>query len=438
MSVISSTLIIRQARRPLAGDIWVPGDKSISHRALLLGAIARGETNIGGLLNAEDVAATAACLGAMGVGIGPLDAAVVTVRGVGLRGVAPAAGDLNCGNSGTTMRLLLGILAGQGFAARLIGDESLSRRPMDRVARPLREMGASVSGQGERCLPPVEVHGGSLRAIRYETPVASAQVKSAVLLAGLYAEGQTSVTEPYQSRDHTERMLGAFGAQIRTEGLTTTIRGGELTGGSIAVPGDISAAAFPLAAALLVAGSRVTIGGCGVNPTRTGALAVLREMGGVIDEIPEADRSGEPVARLTAAASRLRGCEIGAAAIPQLIDELPVLCVAAALAEGTTHVSGAQELRVKESDRLEAMTSELGKMGARITERPDGLAIEGVERLRGAEVSGRGDHRVAMALAIAGAAAEGETVVTEAGGIATSFPGFVTTMRRVGVDIRAG
>jgi 3-phosphoshikimate 1-carboxyvinyltransferase len=436
--VISSTLIVRQARRPLEGEIWVPGDKSISHRALLLSAIARGDTNISGLLNAEDVAATAACLGATGVEIGPLDAAVVGVRGVGLRGLAPPAGDLNCGNSGTAMRLLLGILAGQGFAARLTGDESLSRRPMDRVARPLIEMGASVTGQGERCLPPVEVRGGTLRGISHASPVASAQVKSAVLLAGLYADGLTSVTEPYQSRDHTERMLEAFGGNVTTEGLTASVRAGELTGCRVNVPGDVSSAAFPLVAALLVPRSWVFVTHVGVNPTRVGVLDCLRVMGADIEESDREVWSGEPVATLTASSSRLRGCDIGAELVPRLIDELPVLCVAAALAEGTTHISGAQELRVKESDRIEAMATELGEMGARVTEQPDGLVIEGVERLRGAEVSGRGDHRVAMALAVAGAAAEGETIVTEAGGIATSFPGFVTTMRRIGVDIRAG
>ncbi|UCH36422.1 MAG: 3-phosphoshikimate 1-carboxyvinyltransferase [Armatimonadota bacterium] len=433
----AAALLVRGAREALSGAVSVPGDKSVSHRALLLGAIACGETTVSGLLHAEDIASTATCLRALGVAIGALDAPVVSVRGVGLRGLRRPAHDLDCGNSGTTMRLLLGILAGQDFSVTLSGDESLSRRPMDRVARPVGEMGAEVSGRTERCLPPVTVRGGSLRGIRYETPVASAQVKSAVLLAGLYAAGATSVTEPYQSRDHTERMLGAFGAKLAREGLTTTVHCGELDGCAVAVPGDISAAAFLLAAGLLVEGSEVSIEDVGVNPTRTGALEALREMGADVTESAEEIRGGEPVAKLTVRGSRLRGCEIGAELVPRLIDELPVLCVAAAVAQGVTRISGAQELRVKESDRLEAMATELGKMGARIEERPDGFEIEGVRRLRGAEVSGRDDHRVAMALAVAGAAAAGETAIAEAGGIATSFPGFVTAMRRIGVDVRA-
>ena len=432
----ASTLIVRGARAPLQGELSVPGDKSISHRALLLGAIARGETRISGLLAAEDVQATADCLRALGVEISPLDAPVVIVSGEGLHHLASPGRDLCCGNSGTTMRLLLGILAGQSFAARLTGDESLSRRPMDRVAHPLSQMGAQISGRSERCLPPVEVRGGALTAINYHSPVASAQVKSAVLLAGLCAEGVTSVSEPYRSRDHTERMLAAFGAQVATDELTVSVRGGELMGCAMTVPGDISSAAFLLVAGLLVGESRVAVTAVGVNPTRTGMLDVLRAMGAGIAASDEAAESGEPVATLTASASRLRGCEIGAELVPRLIDELPVLCVAAALADGTTRITGAQELRVKESDRLEAMATELGKLGARITEHPEGLTIEGIERLQGAEVCGRGDHRVAMALAVAGLAAEGETIITEAGGIATSFPGFAASMHRLGADVR--
>lgn len=442
-----STLVVRGASRPLQGAVAVPGDKSISHRALLLGAIARGETSIGGLLAAADVERTAACLAAMGVAIGPLDAPIVRVHGVGLRGLAPPTDDLYCGNSGTTMRLLLGILAGQGFAARLAGDESLSRRPMDRVAQPLGRMGAAVSGRTERCLPPVEVQGGALRGLRYHSPVASAQVKSAVLLAGLYADGETSVTEPYHSRDHTERMLCAFGADVSRDGLTTTVRGlgggdpstssGQaLRGCAVAVPGDISSAAFPLAAALVVEGSQVRVEGVGTNPTRTGMLDVLRAMGAEISQSDEETEGREPVATITARGSRPRGCDIGPELVPRLIDELPVLCVVAALAQGTTNIGGAQELRVKESDRLEAMATELSKMGAHIQERPDGLVIEGVEGLRGAEVNGRGDHRVAMALAVAGLAAQGETVVSGAEGIGASFPGFVTVMRTIEADVR--
>ncbi|HUT74460.1 MAG TPA: 3-phosphoshikimate 1-carboxyvinyltransferase [Armatimonadota bacterium] len=434
----SSTLIVRGASDALHGAVSVPGDKSISHRALLLGAIARGETTIAGLLAAEDIAATAGCLRAMGVDIGPLDAPVVTVRGVGLRGLAAPAGELHCGNSGTTMRLLLGVLAGQGFAARLSGDESLSRRPMDRIAAPLGRMGAQVSGRTDRCLPPVEVRGGRLRAIRYDSPVASAQVKSAVLLAGLYVEGETAVSEPFQSRDHTERMLEAFGARVARAGLTAAVRGGELAGCAIAVPGDISSAAFPLAAGLARAGSQVTIAGVGVNPTRAGMLEALQAMGADVVVSAAETRGGEPIAALTARGSRLRGADIEAELVPRLIDELPVLCALAATARGTTRISGAQELRVKESDRLEAMATELGKLGADIEEHADGLTIRGVECLRAAEVNGRGDHRVAMALCVAALAAPGETVISGAAGIATSFPGFVTVMRALGADVRGG
>jgi 3-phosphoshikimate 1-carboxyvinyltransferase len=429
-------LIVQEARQPLQGAVSVPGDKSISHRALLLGAIAQGETRIGGLLVADDIAATARCLRALGVSMGELDAPLVTVFGVGRRGLHAPEADLDCGNSGTTMRLLAGILAGQSFTARLKGDESLSRRPMDRVALPLREMGAEVKCRTKRCLPPVEVRGAALKGIHYESPIASAQVKSALLLAGLYAEGDTSVAEPFQSRDHTERMLALFGAQVETEGLKTTVRGGELTGCAIDVPGDLSAAAFLLTAGLLVGESWVSVARVGVNPTRTGALEVLLAMHGDVAISREDVLGNEPVATVAARGSWLRGADIGAEMVPRLIDELPALCVAAAVAKGTTHIVGAQELRVKESDRLEAMATELNKMGAQVAEQPEGLIIEGVERLRGAEVSGRGDHRVAMALAVAGLVADGETVVTDAGGIATSFPGFVTTMRRLGADIR--
>jgi 3-phosphoshikimate 1-carboxyvinyltransferase len=434
--MIPSTLVIHQARAPLQGAVSVPGDKSISHRALMLGAIAQGATNVSGLLVAQDLEATAECLRAMGVAIGRLDAPVVNIRGVSLRGLSPPAKELYCGNSGTTMRLLLGILAGQDFRARLTGDESLSERPMDRVARPLTEMSGRITGRTERCLPPVEIRGGSLRPIAYTSPVASAQVKSAVLLAGLYCDGETSVTEPHPSRDHTERMLGAFGADVRCHDATAAVRGGELRGCSIAVPGDISSAAFPVAAGLLVAGSTVRVTGAGVNPTRTGMLDAVRAMGADIAASDEETEGGEPVATLRVSSSTLRGCDIGAEVVPRTIDELPVISVMAAVAHGTTRITGAQELRVKESDRLEAMATELGKLGARVDEQPDGLIIEGVERLRGAEVSGRGDHRVAMSLAIAGLVAEGETVVTDAAGIATSFPGFVTVMRRLGADIR--
>ena len=425
------------------GELAVPGDKSISHRAIILGALAEGETRISNLAPGEDNRRTVDAFKAMGVTIEE-EGDQLTVRGAGLRGLRRPAGPIDCGNSGTAMRLLAGVLAGQSFEATLAGDASLSRRPMRRIVLPLREMGARIGGavpsQGggaEEITPPLQVAGpeagGRLRAIRYRSPVASAQVKSAVLLAGLYADGVTSFEEPAGSRDHTERMLTAFGAQCEREGLEVSVTGGvPLKGRPVKVPGDLSSAAFFLVAALVTPGSEVRIRGVGVNPTRTGMLDILRAMGAKI-EIGRVDEAGgEPVADIVARHGTLKGVDVtDKSLVVRAIDEFPVLCVAAVFAKGVTRVRNAAELRAKESDRIATMAAELGKLGARIRVVPDGVDIEGGHALRGAPCRSHGDHRVAMSLAIAGLAAEGETVIEDAAMVATSYPGFAETLERV-------
>ncbi len=417
----------------MRGEIRVPGDKSISHRALLFGALAEGETVITGFLDSEDTHATAGCLRAMGVTID--DGDPVRVHGVGLHGLRAPTDTLWTGNSGTTTRLLMGILAGQPFTATLAGDASLGRRPMDRVAVPLRQMGAEVTGQGPRCTPPVTVHGGALHGIAYASPVASAQVKSAVLLAGLYAEGTTSVTEPQKSRDHTERMLRGFGIDVAEDGLTVRVQGGgTLRGGAVAVPGDISAAAFFLVAAAIVPGAEVTVRGVGVNPTRAGILDVLRAMGADLTLSNAREQTGEPVADLTVRHGALHGTEIGGGLIPRLIDELPVLAVAAACAQGTTVIRDARELRVKESDRIATVSRFLRDMGAEVEEHEDGMTIHGGHPLHGAVVESDGDHRIAMSAAVAALVA-GATEIRGADAIATSFPTFTALLRGLGARV---
>jgi 3-phosphoshikimate 1-carboxyvinyltransferase len=416
----------------LAGRVLVPGDKSISHRAALFGALASGRTEITGFLEGEDCLATLRAVRALGVEVTRKGPGHYLVDGGGPDGLTEPEDVIDCGNAGTGARLLLGVLAGQPFWSILTGDESLRSRPMDRVAAPLRRMGATVVGRGEGSRLPLAVRGARpLKAITYESPVASAQVKTALLLAGLWADGPVTVREPSQSRDHTERMLGGFGARLTAtpEGVTLT-PGGELRGLPVAVPGDISSAAFFLVAGALMADPELTVVHVGTNPTRTGVLEVLEAMGASIrrQAPPGPGGAPEPAADLVVRRSRLRGAEIGGPVIPRLIDEVPILAVAATLAEGPTDVRDAAELRVKESDRIRAITAELGRMGARITERPDGLRIEGGTRLRGAEVSSGGDHRMAMSLVIAGLLADGETVVEDTDCIATSFPGFLTAV----------
>jgi 3-phosphoshikimate 1-carboxyvinyltransferase len=407
---------VRGGRR-LDGEIGVPGDKSISHRALILNAVADGTATVSGLSGAADVASTASCLRALGVAIEG-----GRVEGRGLRGLQPASGPLDCGNSGTTMRMLGGLLAAQPFISTLLGDASLSARPMDRLAAPLRLMGAHVE------CPPLRVGGAlPLRAIDYPSPVASAQVKSAVLLAGLYAEGTTRVIEPAVSRDHSERMLRAMGAAVRVEPGSVSLEGPaeQLGPLSLIVPGDISATAFWLVAAGLAAAGRIRLPAVGVNPSRTAIIDVLARAGVTID-LSAARRVGEePVADLeVASGGELRPLEVRAGEAAALIDELPVLAVAAAFLPGVSRITGAAELRVKESDRIAAMAEGLGRMGGRVSELPDGWEIRGGGGLESARVRSGGDHRIAMALAVAGLLAKGVTEIEEAECVAVSYPGF--------------
>ncbi|MBI3455117.1 MAG: 3-phosphoshikimate 1-carboxyvinyltransferase [Candidatus Rokubacteria bacterium] len=428
--------IVRPAPR-VAGTITVPGDKSISHRAVLLGAVATGITEVHGLLEGADCLGTLAAVTALGVEATRKAPGHYLIQGVGLNGLTEPEGVLDCGNSGTTVRLLLGLLAGQPFAAMLTGDDSLRRRPMGRVVEPLSRMGARVIGRsGGRRLPLAIAGTRPLIPIRHVSAVASAQVKSAILLAGLWASGPVTVLEPAASRDHTERMLAGFGAEVVVDGMNghavTLTPGPPLQGRPLRVPGDISSAAFFLVAALLAREGAVTIGGVGVNPTRTGILDVLRAMGADLT-VSGGSAEGEPMADLTVRSRRLAGTAIGGAVVPRTIDELPILAVAAACAEGTTELRDAAELRVKESDRIRALASELSKMGVGIEERPDGFRIMGRagRPIRGARVSSGGDHRLAMALIVAGLSADGPTVVEGIDCIATSYPDFVPTCRRL-------
>ena len=406
---------VRKARR-LEGDIKVPGDKSVSHRVLILGSIADGETRFRGLSGGADVKSTASCIEALGVEI-----ADSTVRGVGMDGLVGAAAPLDCGNSGTTMRILSGLLAAQPFETELGGDESLSRRPMDRVAAPLREMGALASW------PPLRVGGKTpLHGMTYAMPISSAQVKSAILLAGLFADGPTSVVERVKTRDHTERMLQAMGAKIEVDGLRVQVdRTSRLQPLDLDVPGDVSAAAFWLVAGGLVGGSRIRIEGVGVNPTRTAFVELLRSSGFRIQAKNERVSGGEPVADLEVSSSAgQKAIQVGVDMAAEMIDELPVLAVAATQMPGRTVISGASELRVKESNRIAAMEEGLAAMGADITSQHDGWIINGPRFLEGARVSSQGDHRVAMALAVAGLLADGKTEIDGAECVEISYPGF--------------
>ncbi|MFN6132058.1 MAG: 3-phosphoshikimate 1-carboxyvinyltransferase [Synechococcaceae cyanobacterium] len=421
----------------LRGRVRVPGDKSISHRALLFGAIAQGETRIEGLLPAEDPLSTAACLRAMGVAVTPIVAGEpVLVTGLGLDGLREPENVLDCGNSGTTMRLLLGLLAGRaGRHFVLNGDASLRRRPMRRVAEPLARMGALISGRAEGNLAPLAIQGRSLTGAVIHTPVASAQVKSALLLAALTAQAETTVVEPAHSRDHSERMLRAFGADLQVdpeEPTRVTVRPGpELRGLAVVVPGDISSAAFWLVAAAITPGSDLVVDNVGLNPSRTGILDVLEQMGACVDLLEQRLVAGEPVGDLRVRSGPLRPFQIEAPLIPRLVDEIPVLAVAACCAEGVSRISGAEELRVKETDRLAVMARQLIAMGARIEEHADGLTIIGPTPLRGAAVDSETDHRVAMSLAVASLVADGDTQLADAAAAAVSYPGFWDDLARL-------
>lgn len=417
------------------GTIVIPGDKSISHRALMLGAIAEGETVIEGLLLGEDPRSTAACFRAMGAEISDLNSQQVIVRGVGLGNLQEPANVLDAGNSGTTMRLMLGLLASHPDRLFVVtGDNSLRSRPMSRVVKPLSQMGANIWGRKDNSLAPLAVRGCQLQPIHYQSPIASAQVKSCILLAGLNIEGKTIVTEPALSRDHSERMLRAFGANLEIDRDThsVTLTGQpKLTGQKVIVPGDISSAAFWLVAAAIVPDSELSIANVGVNPTRTGILEALALMEADIQRENERVVAGEPVADLRVKYSQLKAAEIQGDLIPRLIDEIPILAVAAAFAEGTTVIKDAAELRVKESDRLAVMAAQLGKMGANITELKDGLEITGGNRLQGAEVDSFTDHRIAMSLAIAALNAAGQTTIHRAEAASISYPNFVSTLTEI-------
>jgi len=423
---------VRFRVRPVArlhGEAEVPGDKSVSHRGALLGALAEGVSEVQGYLEAEDCLRTITAVQALGAEVTRKGPGHYRIAGGGLRGLSEPGDVIDCGNSGTTARLLAGVLATQPFWTMMTGDASLRRRPMGRIAEPLRAMGATIVGRADGTRLPLAVRGAApTTAVRYATPVASAQVKSAILLAGLAAEAPVTVTEPAPSRDHSERMLRRFGARVLTEGTTVTLAPGPLRATSVIVPGDISSAAFLLVAGALVGEGRVALHRVGVNPTRTGALDVLAAMGVRIESTNLADE-GEPTATLTVTSGPLTATTIGGPLlIPRLIDEIPVLAVAAAAAPGVTVVRDAQELRVKESDRIAALGRELAKMGVAVEERPDGMAITGGRRLHGAAVSSGGDHRVAMALAVAGLIADGETLVDDVACVATSFPTFAETV----------
>jgi 3-phosphoshikimate 1-carboxyvinyltransferase len=415
--------------RALAGEAEVPGDKSVSHRAALLGALAEGVSEVQGFLEAEDCLRTLAAVQAMGVDVTRKGPGHYRIAGAGLRGLSEPADVLDCGNSGTGARLIPGVLTGQPFWTLMTGDASLRGRPMGRIAEPLRKMGATIVGRADGTRLPLAIRGtASPKAIEYATPVASAQIKSAVLLAGLGADGPVTVIEPAPSRDHSERMLRRFGARLHTSERTVTLTPGPLRATTVVVPGDISSAAFLLVAGAIIPGARVTLHKVGVNPTRTGILEVLEAMGAGVSRTAAADE-GEPTASLTATGGTLRAAEIGGARlIPRLIDEVPILAVAAAVAPGVTVVRDASELRVKESDRIAAIARELGRMGARIEERPDGMAITGGTRLRGATVHSGGDHRMAMSLAVAALVADSETIIDDVACVNTSFPQFATTI----------
>ncbi len=424
-----------QSGAPLRGQVRVPGDKSISHRALLLGAIADGPSRVEGFLPAADCQVTLRLVRALGIQVEQHTPTTLTVHGRGLHGLQEPEDILDCGRSGTTMRLLVGLLAGQPFLSLLSGDAQLRGRPMGRVVEPLRRMGAAVLARDGDRLPPLAIQGGGLRGIDYTLPVASAQVKSALLLAGLYADGPTTLHVPGPARDHTERMLLAMGAKLETGDWGLEIEpGSSLRAAEVTVPGDFSSAAFLLVSALLVPGSECTIKGVGVNPTRTGLLDVVQAMGTGVTVHDARTVGGEPVADLTIRPSELRGVDVGGDLVVRMIDEFPVLAVAATQARGVTVVRDAGELRVKETDRIATTVEELRRLGAKIEPRPDGFVVHGPTPLAGNAVHSHGDHRLAMALAVAGLIAEGETMVQDVDCIADSFPGFEATLAHLGAQ----
>lgn len=425
-------LVIKPARS-LRGTVSVPGDKSISHRAVMLGALAEGATLIENFLPGEDCLATVACFRKLGVEISWTGKDSLRIQGCGLEGLREPEDVLDAGNSGTTMRLLLGIMAGQPFFSVLNGDASLRCRPMARVTGPLVRMGARIEGRQGGNLAPLAVQGGNLKPVHYNSPVASAQVKSAVLLAGLFAGGVTSVTEPYRSRDHTERMLRHFGAKVDVSGTTVRVAGRpRLLGRKIAVPGDLSSASFLMVAAAALPGSDLTLQRVGINPARSGIIDALTGMGASIELLNPREEGGEPVAEIRVRCTgRLTGIAVGGEMIPRLIDEIPALAVAAALAGGRTEIRDAAELKVKESNRIATVAGMLASFGAVVEELPDGLLVKGGKPLRGCACRSHGDHRIALAASVAGLLAEGETIVHDAECMNVSFPGFDGLLKKI-------
>jgi len=417
--------------------VRVPGDKSISHRALMLGSIGEGRTEVSGFLDGADCLATANAMRALGVEIEQSSATDMTIEGVGLHGLEAPSGELDLGNSGTAMRLMAGLLAGQGFPTTLTGDESLNGRPMGRIIAPLTQMGAAIDSDCDGT-PPLQIAGGlSLRGIHYDLPMASAQVKSAVLLAGLYADGETSVTEPSVTRDHTERMLRAMGGTVLREGGTVTLQGGQtLRGGAIEVPADLSSATFIILGTLLSQCADILIENVGVNPTRTGVIDILHGMGADIRLTNPRLFGDEPVADIRVRSSRLTGGPVDPALVSLAIDEFPALFVAAAAASGKTTFSGLRELRVKESDRISAMADGLRRLGIEVDESPDGAVVHG-GRFGGGEVQSYHDHRVAMSLAMAATIADDEVLIQGVDNVDTSFPGFCDCVAGIGADVQA-
>ena len=415
----------------IKGEITVPGDKSISHRSIMLGAIANGATTVRGFLRGEDNMSTMKAFRAMGIDIND-DGDRITIQGKGLHGLTEPTDVLDCGNSGTTIRLITGLLAGQSFFSVVTGDQYLRKRPMKRVVEPLTRMGARILGRNQGSLAPLAINGGALNAIGYESQVSSAQVKSAIMLAGMYADGSTSVREPHLSRDHSERMFRLFGASLEVFNCGVTIRGGvELQAQEITVPGDISSAAFFMVAALITPGSELLIRNVGVNPTRTGVIDILKAMGGNIELLDERELSGEPVADLLVRSSRLKAIDIAGSVVPRAIDEFPAICVAAACAEGRTTIRDARELRVKETDRIAAMAVNLRHLGVVVDECDDGMDITGVERLSGGSVESFGDHRIAMSLSVAALVSTEAVIVSDTDCVATSFPSFFQLLEKV-------
>jgi 3-phosphoshikimate 1-carboxyvinyltransferase len=433
MAKIASVARVQPPAR-LRGTVGLPGDKSLSHRAAIFNTLASGQAVVTNFAPGQDCRSTVRCLKALGAKITLSSTDVLTVKGSAGSFREPSD-ILDAGNSGSTIRMLAGLLAAQPFMSIITGDASLRARPMRRVIEPLRRMGADMHGREDDTLAPLVIRGTRLHGIDYRLPVPSAQVKCAVILAALYARGQSVIEEPALSRDHTEHMLGTMGASLKSEGTQVTVEplDGPLAPLSFQVPGDISSAAFWLVAGAIHPHARVTVTGCGLNPTRTGIIDALRQMGAVITVANERTEGGEPVGDVMSESSALKGIEIGGALIPRLIDEIPAMAVAACVAGGTTVIRDAAELRVKESDRIASAARELNRMGADVEERPDGMIIRGGRQLKGTEVSSHGDHRLAMSLAIAGLAATGETIIADAEAVAISYPAFWRELERLSI-----